>query len=179
MGYSLAKAAFLRGAEVTLISGPSNEIAYPEIKMFRVRSAREMKESVTKELKNHDILIMSAAVADYRAAQVSSKKIKKEDKLSSIKLSQTDDILSSLKREGKKVIGFALETDNAEKNAVKKLKEKNLDMIILNSLSDKKSGFEHDTNKIIIIDKSGKKKSFPLQSKFQAANNILTEINKL
>jgi phosphopantothenoylcysteine decarboxylase/phosphopantothenate--cysteine ligase len=179
MGYWLAKAAFLRGADVTLISGPSNEVAYPEIKVHNVRSAVEMKAAVEKELKQNDALIMAGAVADYKPAVSYSKKIKKEDKLGSIRLSQTEDILMSLKKDGKKIIGFALETNNAEKNALKKLKEKNLDMIVLNSLADKKSGFEFETNKITVINKSGKKKSFPLQSKFQAANNILTEIKNI
>ncbi|RPI75378.1 MAG: bifunctional phosphopantothenoylcysteine decarboxylase/phosphopantothenate--cysteine ligase CoaBC [Ignavibacteriales bacterium] len=179
MGYKIANAAFLRGADVTLISGPSHENAYPEIKLIKIRSAKELKTAVSRELKLNDILVMSAAVADYKPSAAASKKIKKEDKINSIKVSETEDILLSLKKEDKKIIGFALETNNAEKNAVKKLKEKNLDMIILNSLSDKQSGFEYDTNKIKIINKSGKKKSFPLQSKFQAANNILTEILKL
>jgi len=179
MGYKIANAAFLRGADVTLISGPSNETAYPEVKLIKVRSAAEMKNAVTKELKQNDILIMSAAVADYKPAGTSSKKIKKEDKLGSVKLTLTEDILSSIKKENKKIIGFALETNNEEKNALKKLKEKNLDMIVLNSLKDKESGFEYDTNKIVIFNKSGKKKSFPLQSKFRTANNILTEITKL
>ncbi len=179
MGYAIAKAAFLRGADVSLISGRSSEVAYPEIKLYKIRSAKEMKTAVTKELKNNEVLIMSAAVADYKPSETSQKKIKKEDKLSSLGLTQTEDILSSIKKDGKKIIGFALETNNAEKNALKKLKEKNLDMIVLNSLSDKKSGFEYDSNKITIISKSGKKKSFPLQSKFQAANNILTEIKKI
>ena len=179
MGYWLAKVAFLRGADVTLIAGPSNEIAYPEIKIHNVRSAKEMKTAVARELKGNDILIMAAAVADYKPSETSSKKIKKEDKLSSINLTQTDDILLSIKKDEKKIIGFALETNNAEKNALKKLKQKNLDMIVLNSLSEMKSGFEYDTNKITVINKSGKKKSFPLQSKFQAANNILTEALKI
>jgi len=185
MGYAIAKAGFLRGAEVTLISGHSSEVAYPEIKLYKVRSAKEMKNAVTKELKSNDILIMSAAVADFKPSKTSGKKIKKEDKLTSLDLVQTDDILSSIKKDSangtsdKKIIGFALETNNAEKNALKKLKEKNLDMIVLNSLNEKKSGFEYDSNKITIISKSGRKKNFPLQSKFQAANNILTEVKKL
>ena len=179
MGYAIAKAAFLRGADVTLISGHSSEVAYPEIKLYKVRSAKEMKNAVTKKIKSNDVLIMTAAVADYKPSKISQKKIKKEDKLSSIDLIQTEDILSSIKKDGKKIIGFALETNNAEKNALKKLKEKNLDMIVLNSLNNKKSGFEYDSNKITIISKLGKNKSFPLQSKFQAANNILTEVKKL
>jgi phosphopantothenoylcysteine decarboxylase/phosphopantothenate--cysteine ligase len=179
MGYELAKAAFLRGANVTLISGPSAEVAYPEIKLSRVRSAKEMRTAVIKELKTNDVLIMAAAVADYRSSGISKRKIKKEDKLASLSLTQTDNILSSIKKGRKMLIGFALETNNAERNAIKKLKEKNLDMIVLNSLGNRKSGFEYDTNKITIFSKSGKKKSYPLQSKFRVANNILTEILKI
>lgn len=179
MGYNLAKAAMLRGADVTLISGPSNEISYPEIKLIKVRNAAEMKKAVDSELKNNDLLIMSAAVADYKPDKVSKNKIKKESKLSEIKIKETDDILSSIKKDNKKIIGFALESDNEQNNAVKKLKEKKLDMIILNSLKDKGSGFEFDTNKISVIHKNGKKKAYPLLSKFQTANNILSEILKL
>jgi phosphopantothenoylcysteine decarboxylase/phosphopantothenate--cysteine ligase len=179
MGYQLAKAAFLRGASVTLISGPSNEILYPEIKLIKTRSAQEMEKAVINELKNNDILIMSAAVADYKPVQKANQKIKKNGKFSEIKLSENPDILSSIKKDGKKIIGFALETDHAEKNAEKKLKEKNLDMIVLNSLKDKSSGFEFDTNKVTIISRRGKKINLPLQSKFQAANKILSEILKL
>jgi phosphopantothenoylcysteine decarboxylase/phosphopantothenate--cysteine ligase len=178
MGYWLAKAAYLRGADVTLVSGPSNQIAYPEIKIIEVRSALEMKKAVDKEIKNKDILIMSAAVADYKPAKLSNRKLKKEDNISAIQLDKTEDILSLLKKNEYLTVGFALETEDELKNATKKLKEKNLDMIVLNSLKDKNSGFEQDTNKITVIHKSGKKKSFPLQTKFQAANNILTEILK-
>ncbi len=179
MGFEIAKAAFLRGAEVTLISGPVKESIYPEVKSIKVRSASEMKKAVEKELKDNDVLIMSAAVADYKPSSTSNKKIKKEDKLTSIKLTETDDILSSLVKKDKIVVGFALETDNEIKNASKKLISKNLDMIVLNSLKDKKSGFEVDTNKITIINKSGKQIKFPLLSKFQAANKILSEIIKI
>ncbi|GBD87567.1 coenzyme A biosynthesis bifunctional protein CoaBC [bacterium BMS3Abin03] len=176
MGFALARAAFLRGADVTVISGPSSETAYPEIKRINVRSAAEMKKQVLIELKKNDSLIMAAAVADYRPARVSAKKLKKEQKLSEIKITRTDDILSSIDNTGKTVIGFALETDNELTNAEKKLKEKNLDIIVLNSLKDKGSGFEFDTNRITIIRKSGKAVKLPLQSKFQAANKILTEL---
>jgi len=178
MGYQIAKAAFLRGADVTLISGPSSQVLYPEINLIKARSAEEMKKAVEKEIKKNEILIMSAAVSDYKPKNISAKKIKKEDKLSEISLIETEDILSSINKEGKVVVGFALETDNEIKNASAKLKKKNLDIVVLNSLKDKESGFEFDTNKITIISKSGKRKSFPLQSKFQAANNILTEILK-
>ncbi len=179
MGYQIAKAAYLRGAGVTLISGPSTQIPYPEINMIKVRTANEMKSMVEREIKKNDILIMSAAVADFKPKTFSNKKIKKEEKLSEIILVENADILSSLKKENKIIVGFALETDNEIKNAKSKLKNKNLDMIVLNSLTSKNSGFEFDTNKIAIIYKSGKKKDFPLQSKFQAANNILSGILSL
>jgi len=179
MGFEIAKSAFLRGAEVTLISGPTQEIAYPQIKILNVRSAKEMKSAVGKNLKNNEVLIMSAAVADFKPAKIAIKKLKKEDNLGTVKLNRTDDILSSIKKGNKIIVGFALETDNELSNAKKKLKSKNLDMIVLNSLKDKNSGFEVDTNKINIFYKSGKKKELPLMSKFQAANKILSEIVKI
>ena len=179
MGFEIAKAAYLRGAEVTLISGPSKETAYPEISCLKVRSAKDMKSAVEKNLKNSDILIMSAAVADYKPEKIAGKKIKKEDKLNSIKVSKTEDILGLLKKEGKVIVGFALETDNELKNARKKLGSKGLDMIVLNSLKDKNSGFEFDTNKITILHRNGEKLNFPLKSKFQSANDILTQILKI
>ena len=178
MGYNIAKAAFLRGAEVTLITGPVHECIYPEIKVIKVRSAAEMKKAIYEEIKNNDILIMTAAVADYKPAEVSILKMKKEDKLDQIKLSPTEDILSSLKSSRKKIVGFALETDNEKENALKKLKSKNLDLIVLNSLNDEMSGFEYNTNKITVIHKNGKQIGFPLKSKFQAANTIISEILK-
>ena len=179
MGYEIAKAAYLRGANVTLISGPSSEIAYPEINKIKIRSAVDIKKAVDKELTKNDILIMSSAVADYRPKKIVAKKIKKDSGLNKIDLESTADILSSLKKKDQKIIGFALETDNELKNAQKKMKDKNLDMIVLNSLKDKNSGFEFDTNKITVIHKNGKKINFPLQSKFQAANKILSEILKM
>jgi phosphopantothenoylcysteine decarboxylase/phosphopantothenate--cysteine ligase len=176
MGFEIAKAAYLRGAEVTLVSGPTKETAYPEINCLKVRSAKEMGSEVEKSLKNCDILIMAAAVADYRPEKTATKKIKKEGKLNSLKVRETDDILSLLRKEGKVVVGFALETDNELKNAKKKLGTKKLDMIVLNSLKDKNSGFEFGTNKITILHKKGGKLNFPLKSKFQSANDILTQI---
>lgn len=179
MGYQIAKAAFLRGAKVTLISGPTSQKAYDEINLIKVRSAAEMKKAVENHLKENEILIMNAAVADYKPSEIKSYKIKKEENLSSIKLKQTEDILASIKKGDKKIIGFALETDNEIENAKKKLKEKNLDMIVLNSLQDEKSGFEFDTNKVKIILKDGNNIVLPLQTKFQVANQILSEIKNL
>ena len=179
MGIELAKAAFLRGAEVKLICGPSSENVYQEVKRINVRSADEMEKTVQTELSEHDILIMSAAVADYKPKLVSDKKIKKEENLNSIELVENNDILAGLNKDGKTVVGFALETDFELKNAQKKLEKKNLDMIVLNSLNEKGAGFEFDTNKITVLSKDGNKSDFPLQSKFQTANSILSELVKI
>ncbi|PJA99102.1 MAG: bifunctional phosphopantothenoylcysteine decarboxylase/phosphopantothenate--cysteine ligase CoaBC [Ignavibacteriales bacterium CG_4_9_14_3_um_filter_30_11] len=178
MGYWLAKTAYLRGAEVTLISGPSSEIIYPEVNFISVRSANEMEEAVKQNLKANEILIMSAAVADYSPQKKNPNKIKKESKLASIQLKENNDILASIDKKDKFVVGFALETENGISNAKKKLKSKNLDMIVLNILKTNQSGFDTDTNKIKIIKKNGSGKDFPVQSKFLIANNILSEIVK-
>jgi len=178
MGYWLAKASYLRGADVTLISGPSSENIYPEVNYIYVRSADEMEKAVKQNLKTNDILIMSAAVADYRPQKIVKNKIKKENKLSSIKLKENNDILASVDKKDKYVVGFALETENGIANAKKKLKNKDLDMIVLNVLKSKQSGFDTDTNKIKILKKNGNTKDFPVTSKFLAANNILSEIVK-
>ena len=137
-----------------------------------------MEKTVKRNLKNNDVLIMSAAVAEYTPAKREVNKIKKENKLQAIQLRETKDILASIDKKENFVVGFALETENGLVNAKKKLKNKNLDMIVLNVLKVNKSGFDSDTNKVIILHKSGDKKDFPLQSKFLVANNILTEIIK-
>ncbi len=178
MGYWLAKAAYLRGADVTLISGPSSEKIYPEINFLSVRSATEMEKAVKQNLKKNDVLIMSAAVADYSPLKKVNSKIKKENKLKTVALKENTDILASIDKEGKFVVGFALETENGLVNAKKKLENKNLDMIVLNVLKANQSGFDSNTNKIKILNKSGDKKDYPLLSKFSAANNILSEIFK-
>lgn len=179
MGFQIAKAAFLRGANVTLITGPTSEKAFQGIKTINIRSAEQMKNAIEAELVANDALIMSAAVADYKPEQVAELKIKKEAGIDSIKLTKTTDILSSLKNSDKKIIGFALETDSEVENALKKLTSKNLDMIVLNSLQEKGSGFEHETNKVTIFHKNGERIEFPLQSKFRIANHILTEVIKI
>lgn len=179
MGFEIAKAAFLRGADVTLISGHSHEKCYPEIKLIQVRSADEMKKRVEDELTSNEVLIMAAAVADFKPQKTSDRKIKKDDNLNEVKLVNTDDILLSLNKKDKLVIGFALETNDEIINAEKKLKEKNIDMIVLNSLQDESAAFEVPTNKIIVISKNGTRKDYPLLTKFQTANNLLSEITDL
>jgi phosphopantothenoylcysteine decarboxylase/phosphopantothenate--cysteine ligase len=179
MGYELAKAAYLRGAGVTLISGFSHESAYPEIKLVKIRSAAELKKSVEKELINNEILIMSAAVSDYRPVSFQDKKIKKDEKLLFIEVNETEDILKTIDKKDKIIVGFALETHNELQNALQKIKTKNIDVIVLNSLNHPESGFEVNTNKVTIIDRSGNQVEFPVLSKFQTANKILSEILKI
>ena len=179
MGYNIAKAAFLRGADVTLISGPSAEKTYPEVKLIQIRSADDMLKAVTENIKGNDAVIMSAAVADYTPVEKAGTKIKKEDNLSSVKLKRAVDVLSTLKKNNKKIVGFALETDDPVINAKKKLNEKNLDIIILNSVNEENPAFESEENKISIISKTGKVEELSLMTKYQAANRILTELNKI
>jgi phosphopantothenoylcysteine decarboxylase/phosphopantothenate--cysteine ligase len=178
MGYAIAKVAYLRGADVTLVSGLSSQNIYPEIKMMKVRSASDMEKIINKEIDKNDLLIMSAAVSDFRPAKTSLNKIKKENGKLDLKLELNPDILSTLKSKKTKVIGFALETENELKNAKKKLADKKLDMIVLNS-PGRESGFEVDTNKVTIIKKEGKQIKLPLLSKFQVANKILSEAKSI
>ena len=178
MGYALAKAAYLRGADVTLISGPTSQNIYPEIKLVRVRTAMEMERAIKKEIDKNNLLIMSAAVSDFRPSKASLNKIKKEKGSIDLKLELNPDILLSIKSNKTKIIGFALETENELKNAKKKLKEKKLDLIVSNS-PGKESGFETDTNKVTIIRQDGKSIKIPLLSKFQVANKILSEAKNI
>ena len=182
MGVALAEEAAAEGAEVFLVIGPSSIITnHPNIKRTDVTSAKEMYDACTALFKKSDIAIMSAAVADYRPAKVSPVKIKKKDTTLDIKLEPTQDILAQLGKTKKKnqlVIGFALETNNELENAKKKLRSKNLDFIVLNSLQDKKAGFRHHTNKISIIDSNNKISNFELKSKDQVAKDIIAHLIK-
>jgi phosphopantothenoylcysteine decarboxylase/phosphopantothenate--cysteine ligase len=179
MGYNIAKAAFLRGADVTLISGPSSEKTYSEIKLIQVRSAEDMLKAVSENIKNNDALVMSAAVADYTPVEKAENKIKKEDNFDAVKLKKTTDILTSLRKDGKKIVGFALETNDPINNAKKKLGEKNLDLIVLNSINEENSAFESEDNKVTIINRSGKVNELSVMSKYQAAHKILTELKQI
>lgn len=179
MGYAIAKAAYLRGASVELISGPTSETAYPEIGLEKVRTALEMQEAVKESLKLNEILIMAAAVADFAPVDSYDKKIKKLEEIPSISLKKNPDVLASLNKTGKTVVGFALETDDEKNNARKKLIEKGLDMIVLNSLNDQGAGFEGDTNKVCIFTRELTEECFPLMSKFQTANKILNSLIKI
>ena len=183
MGYELAKEASRLGAKVHLISGPSNQQINDEnIILKRIVSADEMFDECSKVFNEIDIFIMSAAVSDYKPSKKNHNKIKKDqsEKIS-VQLIKNKDILKSLaskKTKGQKIIGFSLETENELKNATKKLKNKNLDAIILNSLNDKGAGFNLSTNKISFIT-SSYLKDFTLKTKKDVAKDILLEVFNL
>ncbi len=179
MGFAIAEAAAILGAEVVLISGPTAlKLENDFVKIIRVTSASEMYEAAHEYFDQTDVAILSAAVADYRPSEVASEKIKKKDKDLTLQLTKTKDILASLGEIKKKqfLVGFALETENEEENAKSKLKKKNLDLIVLNSLRDKGAGFKTDTNKITLITKDNKVLPFTVKSKKEVAKDILEYI---
>ena len=181
MGFEIAKCAANLGAEVILVSGPSNQkITHSFIKRIDVVSAEEMYVACHNYFKDMDVAILSAAVADYKPANVANQKIKKKDTSLQIELAPTKDILASLGAIKNKqlLVGFALETNNEEENAKGKIERKNLDLIVLNSLRDKGAGFATDTNKITIIDKDFKLQKFETKSKAAVAQDILTVITQ-
>jgi phosphopantothenoylcysteine decarboxylase / phosphopantothenate---cysteine ligase len=178
MGYAIAEQLAQRGAEVFLVSGPVNiQLKHKKIELIQVETAEEMYQAATKLFPVVDIAILSAAVADYTVKNPSDIKIKKSgDEQLVLTLEKTKDILKTLgtlKQENQILVGFALETNDEESNALKKLKEKNADFIILNSLQDKGAGFQHDTNKITILDKYNKTTKFELKSKREVAIDIV------
>ena len=183
MGLAIAEELYARGADVTLIMGPSSiDLPANGIKSVRVNTAEEMYNACTKQFNKSDIGIMAAAVADYTPVEVAKNKIKKTTGELIIELRKTKDILKSLgeKKSSKQVlVGFALETNNEREYALVKLKNKNADMIVMNSLNDKGAGFGTDTNKITIFDKSGKEFNYDLMSKKEAAKNIVDTIIQL
>jgi len=181
MGFEIAKAAANLGAEVVLISGPSSQqIQHSFIQRVDVTTAEEMYQAAHQYYKKSDIAILSAAVADYKPKNSATQKIKKTTSTLEIALEPTKDILASLGALKKEqfLVGFALETNNEVENATKKLKRKNLDMIVLNSLQDKGAGFATDTNKITVIDAKMNQVPFELKSKSEVAVDILNEIIK-
>lgn len=181
MGFALAAEAARLGAEVILVSGPSQESSlHSAIQRIDVISAKEMHDACHGHFNNVDIAIFSAAVADYSPKVVSDKKIKKKDSALRLELKPTIDILASVGaiKKDQYLVGFALETDNEQSNAIQKLRKKNLDMIVLNSLNDRGAGFKSATNKVSIIDKDENIKSFNLKTKSEVAQDIFNEITK-
>ena len=179
MGFSLAIIALDLGAKVYLVTGPtSQKINHPNLKKIDIISALEMLDEVKLIYKKVDIAIASAAVSDFKPLKILNKKIKKEDDIKILKLENTVDILDYMGQNKKKqlLIGFALESKNEIKNAKSKLKNKNLDFIVLNSLKEKNAGFNSDKNKITIINKDFSVKNFNLKSKIKVAKDIFKEI---
>ncbi|MBI3189401.1 MAG: bifunctional phosphopantothenoylcysteine decarboxylase/phosphopantothenate--cysteine ligase CoaBC [Ignavibacteriales bacterium] len=182
MGFALAQAATLRGAHVTLISGPVHLATPNNVRRVDVESTEQMFNAVMKHRTKKDVIIMSAAVADYTPQKVAKVKIKKEEMKQGwvTVLKKTPDILATLgeKKSNGLLVGFALETDNGVKNAKEKLKTKNLDFIVLNNALEEGAAFGVDTNIVSIISRNGKLERFPKMSKFDVANAILDRVAK-
>src|SRR6056300_735039 len=184
MGFEIAKAAANLGAKVVLISGPTHQnVSHSLIEVVPVISAQDMYGAVHERFETVDIAVLSAAVADFSPKEVASQKIKKKTDTLTLELTKTKDILASLGEIKKQqyLVGFALETNNELENAKGKLKKKNLDLIVLNSLNDKGAGFKSDTNKVTFIDNKNQITEFKLKSKAEVAtdlmNKIISEIN--
>lgn len=179
MGIALANALRQQGAAVTIVSGPVKENIPAMQRHIRVTSAAEMYEAVLQEQNNHQLIIMAAAVADYTVEHPADHKIKKSGDTLTLTLTKTKDILMELgkrKQPGQLLIGFALETNDEEQNALKKLEQKNADYIILNSLNDEGAGFAGDMNKVTVFSKKHKPVVFPLQSKSELSKKIIEHI---
>jgi|SRR5690554_162861 len=182
MGFEIANASANLGAEVILITGPTHlNLNHSLVHVIRVTSAEDMYVESHKYFDQVDVAVLAAAVADYRPKLVANQKIKKNDSSLTLELEKTKDILASLGAIKKKqiLVGFALETENELENAKGKLKRKNLNLIVLNSLQDKGAGFQLDTNKVTIIDNKEKVTAYPLKSKAEVAQDLLNEIIKV
>ena len=181
MGYAIAKMAVLRGAQVTLVSGPVSIQPLAGIQVVPVVSAKDMFEAVTTRSAEHDIIIMCSAVADYTPAHYSDQKVKKQDGDLSIALTRTNDILAWLgehKKNGQILVGFSMETEHLIENSREKLTKKHADLICANSIATNQTGFAVDTNKVTLITQAGIVE-LPLCSKEDTANLILDHINSL
>ena len=180
MGFAIAEEAAKQGAQVTLVTGPTHlSTSHPNIDLMRIKSGKEMYEACLKVNHKADINILAAAVADYAPGEAATQKIKKKADSMSIDLVKTADIASALgkrKRSGQINVGFALETQSELENARKKIREKNFDLIVLNSLNDPGAGFGYDTNKVSILDKQNNIRKFELKPKSEVAKDIIKAI---
>jgi phosphopantothenoylcysteine decarboxylase / phosphopantothenate---cysteine ligase len=180
MGIAIAETLAQQGAAVTLVLGPTDlRPADVRVKVVLVNTAQEMHDASVPAFKTADLAVLAAAVADYRPKTVSSVKIKKKDDDLTLELAKTIDIAAALgktKTDRQLLVGFALETNDAQQNAMLKLEKKNLDFIVLNSMQDAGAGFGHDTNKITVLRRNGDKIDFPLKSKKAVAEDIVAEI---
>lgn len=180
MGIALSEELARRGANVQLVMGPTSQaIKHSGVQVHKVQTAEEMYQACIKEFTDADIAIMSAAVADYTPSVKAEQKIKKKEDTLNVELKKTKDILKSLgekKYNGQLLVGFALETNSERENALQKLKTKNADLIVLNSLNDEGAGFGHDTNKISIFDRLGNETRYERKPKQQVAKDIVDRI---
>jgi phosphopantothenoylcysteine decarboxylase/phosphopantothenate--cysteine ligase len=180
MGFALAEACAKQGAEVCLITGPVQlKTNHRNIERIDVETASEMYDAVLQRFYGVDGAILCAAVADFTPVDTAHSKLKREKENLTLELKPTQDIaaaVGSMKMESQFLVGFALETDNEEANALRKMERKNFDFIVLNSLQDAEAGFGFDTNKISILHRSGSKKYFDLKSKNAVAEDIVNEI---
>ncbi len=181
MGYALAAAARARGADVILISGPTQLSPPQDVTVVPVVSAREMRGAVKEHLDRSHVVIMAAAVSDFRPLHSSDHKIKKDEAPSTLELERTEDILRELGTAAgrRMLVGFAAETDDVERNAMKKLMDKNLDMIVVNDLLKTGSGFGTDTNSAVIIDRAGRRIELPTMPKSEIAARIMDSVVEL
>lgn len=183
MGIAIADALAAAGATVKLVLGPTRyEPGQPNVKTVHVNTAAEMFDRCIANYPGSDIVVMAAAVADYRPRYIEDRKIKKSDASLILELEKTHDILRTLgnnKGPDQLLVGFSLETNNEKEYTIKKLREKNLDLIVLNSLNDEGAGFDYDTNKVTLFDRKGREKSLPLKSKQEVAQDIVSAIIEL
>ncbi len=183
MGYAIASELASRGAAVRLVSGPVQlSINHPNISLVSVTSAEEMLQKCSETFDKSDIVVLAAAVADYKPRVMASEKIKKKDETFRLDLEKTEDIAYTLgknKRNTQLIVGFALESENELEHAKEKLERKNFDMIVMNSIRDEGAGFGYDTNKITVIHRDGAVKKFDLKSKDDVAKDIINEIYDL
>ncbi|GIV34313.1 MAG: phosphopantothenoylcysteine decarboxylase [Chitinophagales bacterium] len=183
MGFALAEEFAALGAEVVLIKGPTSyNPSLKEIKVIPVTTAQEMYDATMKEFADTDITIMAAAVSDYRPVSAHKQKLKKTSEVLKLELIKNPDILETLgkRKKGNQIlVGFALETENEIANAKKKLQNKNLDLIVLNSLRDQGAGFGHDTNKVTILNRKNEQKTYTLKGKPEVARDLIEEIINL
>tara|TARA_Y100001968_G_scaffold333106_1_gene394161 strand:+ start:3287 stop:4489 length:1203 start_codon:yes stop_codon:yes gene_type:complete len=182
MGFAFAETALMLGAQVKLVSGPTDQsISTKKVNLIKVKTGSEMRKVILENYSDSEIVIMAAAVCDYKPKEFSKKKLKKDNKEINIKFEKTADILMELgkRKENQILIGFALENSEELVNAKNKLKNKNLDLIVLNSLNDKGAGFGHDTNKVTLISSSGKITPYKLKEKTEVANDIFKHIIEL
>jgi len=181
MGYEIAEEARRRGADVVLISGPASIVSPSKVEFIKIQTAEEMEKEVKKHFAKANVVIMAAAISDFKFADIFPEKIKKQELADKIQLVQTGDVLKSLgQKKGRKIlVGFAAETENIVNNALKKIREKNLDLIVANNVLEEGIGFESDFNQVSIIYPDGRTIQTEKKSKLEISQIILDKIEEI